>query len=89
MRTRIMIVAPWSHVPGIEFDPKTMLTDGDAELTTESSRSSYGQPVLSYRGTIYGPGDLPEVELVAFHDTPPEAIAAARGAGWTVREYQQ
>ena len=31
-----------------------------AKLTTEHAASSYGQPVLVWRGEAYGPGDLLE-----------------------------
>jgi len=36
-----------------------------AKLTDEHSASSYGIPVLVWNGEPYGPGDLPDCQLVA------------------------
>ena len=58
-------------------------------LTTESGRSSYGQPVLVYQDQPFGPGDLPDVTLsVVCSSTTPEAVEQARRAGWKVRAWE-
>ena len=44
------------------FDPMAILSNletvGEGTLTTDHAASSYGQPVLVYEGTAYGPGDV-------------------------------
>lgn len=78
-------VADPSGIPGYEFDPMGLLSDADAVLTTDHPRSSYGLPVLIYKGHAYGPGDVRGVVVSLYNDTTVGVMAAARAAGWDIR----
>lgn len=67
------------ELSGEPFDLLTALEDTEAMLTTERAESSYGQPVLVYRGRAYGPGDLPGLDplLIRAGSVTPASPGAA------------
>lgn len=89
-----MQVKAWSNeireASGHAFDFWTALTDTEAMLTDEHAAASYGLPVLVYKGTAYGPGDLTLSEPLTILPTTGVAAAdAIRAAGWAVRLYSE
>ena len=63
-----------------------ILDDTEAELTTEHAASSFGLPVLVYKGIAYGPTDLPGVTLLVPSGISDEDSRAAKAAGWNIGE---
>ena len=75
-----------AQLTGVPFDACTCIQDAGYVLTTDHPASSYGLPVLVYRGEAYGPGDLPGLTLtIDRSDVAPEQLASIRAAGWHVR----
>jgi hypothetical protein len=73
-----------THRAGFEIEERESRVG--AEISTEHSASSYGQPVVVLAGEAYSHADLvsrwPDYELIA---TDHEAIRAAQRAGYRLR----
>ena len=68
-------------LPGYTFNPAELLFTSDVELAEEND-----QLVIQWNGHSYRVTDLPNLQLVAYHNTDPDLVTTAARAGWDIRQ---